>query len=586
MRKAMRFTFLLVLTLLACTGHRYPTQLVVADSLCAVNPDSALHLLTQYKDSVQTASKADRMYYHLLLADAMNKAYVDMSTDSILKEVADYYDRHGSANEQMRAHYLLGCAYRDMGEAPMALQCYQDAVDKADTTDMSCITLLYKIHGQMAELFNRQHLPHSCLSELAKAVSFAQKANDTLSVITYLSLKANPFHQLGMKDSFLMAKEKAAALYYKMNRPQLAAMALGSELYELIQRGEIEKARRYMRIYETQSGVFDPTGNVRKGREIYYYAKGHFFLVCSQLDSAEYYFRKELITGLSHNDQIGATIGLCQVFKQRNNNDSLAKYSQLAYQLNDSIYSEDTANHLQQMQSLYNYQRSERESAQRLHDVQKTRSLLLVLSLIVLIITIICLLIYWNHKRYQHNKEAEIREIHESFQRDKNSLKRTERLLKDLVKKNDIQYKNEIEEKKALIALLSKRISEYEHVQDRIQESHADSQLFDTPIYHRFSFLSTHVLLHPSDQEWAELEHMVERIIPEMVISIRKKYKLKKDEYHVCILVRLYFEPRAIMTLMNKDYSYVSKVRRKLLIRIFGIDGKPSDFDSRFRNLV
>ena len=123
----MRFTLLLVLTLLSCTGHRYPTKLVVADSLCAVNPDSALGILKLMEDTMSSAGKADRMYYELLKTDAMNKAYVDMTTDSILKEVVVYYDRHGSANEQMRAHYLLGCAYRDMGEALMALQCYQEA---------------------------------------------------------------------------------------------------------------------------------------------------------------------------------------------------------------------------------------------------------------------------------------------------------------------------------------------------------------------------------------------------------------------------------------------------------------------------
>ena len=146
MRKAMRFTLLLVLTLLACTSHYYPTQLVVADSLCAVNPDSALRILKLMEDTMSSAGKADRMYYELLKADAMNKAYVDMTTDSILKEVADYYDRHGSANEQMRAHYLLGCAYRDMGEAPMALQCYQDAVDKADTTNHEHLRILLNVY--------------------------------------------------------------------------------------------------------------------------------------------------------------------------------------------------------------------------------------------------------------------------------------------------------------------------------------------------------------------------------------------------------------------------------------------------------
>ena len=50
--------------------------------------------------TMQTARKADRMYYQLLLADAMNKAYVDIKSDSILKEVVRYYDRHGSANER------------------------------------------------------------------------------------------------------------------------------------------------------------------------------------------------------------------------------------------------------------------------------------------------------------------------------------------------------------------------------------------------------------------------------------------------------------------------------------------------------
>ena len=33
--------------------------------------------------------------------------------------LADWFDRHGSANEQLLAHYLLGRCYADMHEAPM-----------------------------------------------------------------------------------------------------------------------------------------------------------------------------------------------------------------------------------------------------------------------------------------------------------------------------------------------------------------------------------------------------------------------------------------------------------------------------------
>ena len=43
----------------------------------------------------------------------------------------DFFDEHGTANDRLLAHYLLSRAYHDHGEAPMALQCYHDAIDCA-----------------------------------------------------------------------------------------------------------------------------------------------------------------------------------------------------------------------------------------------------------------------------------------------------------------------------------------------------------------------------------------------------------------------------------------------------------------------
>ena len=72
----------------------------------------------------------------------MNRAYIPMTDgiDSLLLEATHYYDRHGTANEQMRAHYhyLQGCSYCDKGEALAALQSYQDAIDRADTLSSDC----------------------------------------------------------------------------------------------------------------------------------------------------------------------------------------------------------------------------------------------------------------------------------------------------------------------------------------------------------------------------------------------------------------------------------------------------------------
>ena len=116
--KRLAYLLLTLMLFAACTHTSHEPRLVAADSLLQSRPDSALTLLR----AMTFSSTADRMYHQLLLADACNKCYDTLPPDSILSEVADYYDRHGSANEQVRAHYLLGCAYRDMGEAPQALQ--------------------------------------------------------------------------------------------------------------------------------------------------------------------------------------------------------------------------------------------------------------------------------------------------------------------------------------------------------------------------------------------------------------------------------------------------------------------------------
>ena len=50
------------------------------------------------------------------------------------------------------------------------------------------------------------------------------------------------------------------------------------------------KAYHYMQIFERESGLFDKNGEIRRGREYYYNAKGQYFLGVNQLDSAKYYF--------------------------------------------------------------------------------------------------------------------------------------------------------------------------------------------------------------------------------------------------------------------------------------------------------
>ena len=65
-----------------------------------------------------TSGRHQQMLAQLEELERQNVADSLMTNDSLAQALADYFDRHGTPNEQLRAHYILGRTYADMGEAP------------------------------------------------------------------------------------------------------------------------------------------------------------------------------------------------------------------------------------------------------------------------------------------------------------------------------------------------------------------------------------------------------------------------------------------------------------------------------------
>jgi len=129
------FVVFIILVMSACIGRHKSEQLLDdAERLMESRPDSAFTMLSSVCASPDSLSKALRMRLELLKAKAQNKMFVPFTTDTTMAAVAEWYDRHGNRSQRMTAHYLLGCVYRDLNDAPMALDQYHEAVSLADTT--------------------------------------------------------------------------------------------------------------------------------------------------------------------------------------------------------------------------------------------------------------------------------------------------------------------------------------------------------------------------------------------------------------------------------------------------------------------
>ena len=230
-----------------------------------------------------------QMLQQLEQLEAMNRAGESLLNDSLAEDIVDYFDRHGSSNERMRSRYMLGRTYFFMDELPRALEIYNEAADCADTTAADCnYKVLSRIHAQKAVIFNMQIQPRSQLSELRLAEYYAWKGKDTLQAIECFAQQAEAYDYLHMFDSVVQIREKAYDQFMKINRADRAAQTLGSAIPSLLELCDLEKARRFIDLYETKSNLFDESGNIETGREIYYSIKGRYYLAVNNLDSAEY----------------------------------------------------------------------------------------------------------------------------------------------------------------------------------------------------------------------------------------------------------------------------------------------------------
>ena len=281
------------LLLAACSGDPAIDALHrTADSLMAEHPDSALLLLNTHGPippssgeegqgwwGTHSFSRRQLMRHELLRARAMNKAYVNFTTDSVMKLVADYYDSHGTPNERMEAHYLLGCTYRDMGEAPRAVDCYLNATGKADTTSVDCdYETLGSIYAQLAHLYHRQLLFSNEIDSHHKAYHYIILSGDTLYALYEQRAIAGVYIMEGKADSAETVLLNVSRLYKENGYTQEALLTSNMLMYLYAEKPEkVNDLKTLVEKYDSESHFFDERHELPASKRLFYGYKGKYF---------------------------------------------------------------------------------------------------------------------------------------------------------------------------------------------------------------------------------------------------------------------------------------------------------------------
>lgn len=526
-----------------------------------------------------TGNKA-QMLQLLEELEATNRAGKELLNDSLAEELVDYFDRHGSSNERMRSRYMLGRTYYFMDELPRALDMYNEAAACADTTSVDCdYKVLSRIHAQKAAIFNMQIQPRSQLSELRLAEYYAWKGKDTLQAIECFAQQAEAYDFLSMYDSVVIIREKAYDKYIEVNRAERAAQTLGSAVPSLLELHDLSKARLFIDLFEAKSELFDESGNIEKGREVYYYAKGKYYLAVNDLDSAEYMFRKELRDGKDLNNQIAGSKGLQEVFERKAISDSIAKYANRGYVLNDSAYSLSEMQNIQRLSVSYNYQHNKELIKEQEQSIERAH-LIIVLVIALLIAVVFISLFFTNQLKKKKNNELR------QFIQDKHELESAKLELEELLSSEQQASEEQIAMKDKEIAELQHKVTASQYIYERRLaqlESNIDGHDLIRKLHRK---AETSPYENASSDDFRNLCSLMNDLIPGFYATFHHPAcSLREIEYRVCMLVRFHFKSAEISKLTNTSDAYVANLKKRIFLKVYGVAGVPKDLDEQIMSI-
>lgn len=148
------------------------------DRLCDSIPEAAIDSLSTIDQT--GLSEKDLNCYRLLWIKSRDKAYIAHTSDTLVLDVIDYYDKHRSEGLYAEALYYGGRVYSDLGDLPTALEFYQKSLDELPEDDTH---LRFKgtVLDQTGRLLHTLRLDSAAIEYLEKSLEIYRVIKQTTS---------------------------------------------------------------------------------------------------------------------------------------------------------------------------------------------------------------------------------------------------------------------------------------------------------------------------------------------------------------------------------------------------------------------
>lgn len=417
-----------------------------AEQILDQSPDSALVVLDEITNA-QKLKKTLYYQYYLLKIQAKYKSYEDISSDTLIFKIREYYKKKNKLDDAALAAFYGGRVYHEQNKYEKAMQQY--LVAESDLGKSSNLNLKGLCKSAIGQVYYEQLLKREAIVYYKQAKEYFKRVENYKNEIIVTNQIGNCFLMDEKQDSAFFYYKQAHALAeeHKYRNQQASINISLGVAYERIK--DWERAQLY---YNEALILSDDSLDIAR----IYSNIAEMNQAQEKNDSAKYYLQQSLLFLPSEKFNL-VTANIYKTWSaieesESNYFEALAKYKLYNSHL-ANILTDNRNAAILEIEEKYNFQLVENKNKQLLIDTQR----IILVSLVAILISVIIILAFYRRvaKREKELIEAEhkimqLQKMADKFDENENSYRNVLISHFDLIKKAALveKYLNEDERKK------------------------------------------------------------------------------------------------------------------------------------------
>jgi len=546
--------------LLACSDNHKLEELEHIKTVGNDNPRQALAMLDSLEIGIREESNYVRNKYDLLRIRLNDKADNIPSSDIVIKNLIEYFEKNGSINDKQEVYYYAGSVYRDLHDTPRALEFFLKSVEFAKRAIDCDFIMLRNAYSNLNVLYYNVQKYTDAVNMAHEEYKLAQQTHTNV-VLPYLHIGTAYLAQHNHQEA---CKAFDAAFNYitavnEVSKHQDALLYLLCD-YSLMK--NTSKARKCFQLIET-----DPLNDFS---EFTCMAFAQFYDMCNKTDSAIVYAKLMLDKGQDICNMYDASKLLYKIYNKAGDVNHANYYAGIYMQLSDSLDFGTRQELAATVNNEYQYHYDQKKEQTLKDEKIRYRNTLVI---VVLIAVLLACVAYIFHVRRRNNHLNQIVSLSDELRR----VSDDEQQLRKDIEQRELELEKSRKSLKKSSDELNSVKSELQRVNDELLDYDYALKEKEQQLSEKMDQAKTFIkLLHQSEMEnksedviyairqsskgkkdmkssdWKQLYHAVDEMYPLFKDRLVKELgNFTEQQLQVCYLMRVGLSKSQIQNMTN-----------------------------------